>query len=136
MINCDGWGLIWGGVGGNNYLLFWEPCGRIFLQWWRREESAAGRLRARCPTAKQTRWLRSWQADYANAWKMEGTGFLVGWSFDIMATTTTTVTKIKSRQVTEFPIAWDEATTPYALNTFTPSARTLSDVASSHQVIN
>ncbi len=38
---------------------------------------------------------------------------------------------VKSRQITEFPLAFDESTTPYGLNQFTPSARTLSDVNSS-----
>jgi len=33
----------------------------------------------------------------------------------------------KSRQITEFPQAFHEAT-PYGLNEFTPSARTLSDL--------
>jgi len=43
-------------------------------------------------------------------------------------------TKIKSRQILEFPTAWDESTTPYALNQFTPSARTLSDIASADKL--
>lgn len=38
---------------------------------------------------------------------------------------------VKSRQVTEFPEAFDESTTPYGLNQFTPSARSLSDLNSS-----
>lgn len=37
---------------------------------------------------------------------------------------------VKSRQVTEFPVPFDQATTPYALNQFTPSARSLSDLNS------
>jgi len=44
------------------------------------------------------------------------------------------VMRVKSRQVAEFPLAWDESTTPYGLNEFTPSARTLSDLASQDQL--
>lgn len=35
--------------------------------------------------------------------------------------------RVKSRQVTEFPQAPDQVTSPYGLNEFTPSARSLSD---------
>lgn len=44
------------------------------------------------------------------------------------------VMRVKSRQVTEFPLPWDETTTPYALNQFTPSARSLSELASQDQM--
>jgi predicted ATPase len=45
------------------------------------------------------------------------------------------VMRVKSRQVTEFPQPWDEVTTPYALNEFTPSARSLSELASQDQLM-
>jgi hypothetical protein len=45
------------------------------------------------------------------------------------------MTTKKSRQITEYPLAWDQESTPYALNQFTPSARTLSELASQDQVI-
>ncbi len=38
---------------------------------------------------------------------------------------------MKSRQVTEFPLALDQEASPYGLNAFTPSARSLSDEISS-----
>jgi len=39
--------------------------------------------------------------------------------------------RVKSRQVTEFPLALDQEASPYGLNEFTPSARSLSDEISS-----
>jgi len=44
------------------------------------------------------------------------------------------VMRVKSRQVTEFPLPWDESSSPYALNQFTPSVRSLSELASQDQM--
>lgn len=40
------------------------------------------------------------------------------------------IMRVKSRQITEFPLALDQTNSPYGLNEFTPSARTLSDANS------